>query len=171
MNFEDTNEEAAFRAIARGWIDINAPQHLLPELKSAGFASSGVRSTDPMQASKDWQKRKYDSGYGVPHWPKEYGGGGFSPIERVIWNQEEGAYAALNSPFTIGHGMCGPTLMAWGAEDHKRARLPALASGEEIWCQLFSEPAAGSDLAGLRTRAIKSDDGSGDWLVNGQKIW
>jgi alkylation response protein AidB-like acyl-CoA dehydrogenase len=124
-----------------------------------------------MQASKDWQKRKYDSGYGVPHWPKEYGGGGFSPIERVIWNQEEGAYAALNSPFTIGHGMCGPTLMAWGAEDHKRARLPALASGEEIWCQLFSEPAAGSDLAGLRTRAIKSDDGSGDWLVNGQKIW
>lgn len=74
-------------------------------------------------------------------------------------------------PFTIGHGMCGPTVMAWASEEHKRKLLPPLAGGEHIWCQLFSEPASGSDLAGLRTRAVKADDGSGDWIVNGQKIW
>lgn len=92
-------------------------------------------------------------------------------MERVIWSQEEGVFAALGGPFMIGQGMCGPTLMAWGNEEDKRKRLPPLASGEEIWCQLFSEPASGSDLAGLRTKALPADDGSGDWIVNGQKIW
>jgi acyl-CoA dehydrogenase len=67
--------------------------------------------------------------------------------------------------------MCGPTVMSWASEEHKRALLPPLASGETVWCQLFSEPASGSDLAGLRTRAVKADDGSGDWVINGQKIW
>jgi acyl-CoA dehydrogenase len=67
--------------------------------------------------------------------------------------------------------MCGPTVMAWASEEQKRRLLPPLASGEEIWCQLFSEPAGGSDLAGLRTRAVRADDGSGDWIINGQKIW
>jgi len=94
-----------------------------------------------------------------------------TPIERVIWSQEEGPYAALSGPFIIGHGMCGPTVMAWATEEQKRELLPPLASGEDIWCQLFSEPAGGSDLAGLRTRAVKADDGSGDWIINGQKIW
>jgi len=171
MNFDDTPEEAAFRAKVRAWIDANSPKHLEAELRTAGFGFRGITSEDPMAASKAWQKKKYDAGYGVPHWPKEYGGGGFSPIERVIWNQEEGPFAALNNPFTIGFGMCGPTMMAWATEEQKRERLPKLASGEEIWCQLFSEPAGGSDLAGLRTRAEKAKDGSGDWIINGQKIW
>ena len=86
----------------------------------------------------------------------------------MIWSQEEGPYAALSGPFIIGHGMCGPTAMAYASEEQKRRLLPPLASGEEIWCQLFSEPAGGSDLAGLRTRA--EPDGS-DWVINGQKIW
>ena len=77
------------------------------------------------------------------------------PIEKVIWQQEEGVYGKLTQPFQIGEGMCGPTVMAYGSEADKRRYLPKIASGEEIWCQLFSEPAGGSDVAGLRTRAEK----------------
>ena len=86
----------------------------------------------------------------------------------MIWQQEEGVYGKLTQPFQIGEGMCGPTVMAYGSEEHKRHYLPKLAAGEQIWCQLFSEPAGGSDVAGLRTRAEKKGD---NWIVNGQKIW
>ena len=171
MDFNDTPEEAEFRKEVRAWINANAPKHLEPELKKASFGNVSITTEDPMQASKSWQKKKADAGWACLHWPKEYGGGNRTPIERVIWGQEEGAYAVLGGPFTIGQGMCGPTVMAWADEEHKRKLLPPLASGEEIWCQLFSEPAGGSDLAGLRTRAVKADDGSGDWIINGQKIW
>lgn len=171
MDFEDTAEEAAFRTQVRAWIDANAPSHLEEELKRASFGSNGVVSEDPIAAGKAWQKKKAEAGWACLHWPKEYGGAARTPIERVIWGQEEGAYAALTGVFTIGHGMCGPTVMSWASEEHKRRLLPPLASGEHVWCQLFSEPASGSDLAGLRTRAVKADDGSGDWIVNGQKIW
>jgi len=171
MDFEDTPAEAAFRRKARAWIAANAPKHLEAELKRAGFGTMGIVSEDALAAARAWQKKKADAGWACLHWPKEYGGGGCSPIERVIWREEEGVYGALSGPFTIGQGMCGPTLMTWAAEEQKRALLPPLVSGAEIWCQLFSEPAAGSDLAGLRTRATPSEDGSGDWIINGQKIW
>ena len=171
MDFEDTVEEAAFRTQVRAWIDANAPRHLEEELKRASFGSNGVVSEDPIAAGKAWQKKKAEAGWACLHWPKEYGGAARTPIERVIWGQEEGPYAALTGVFTIGHGMCGPTVMSWASEEHKRKLLPPLASGEQVWCQLFSEPASGSDLAGLRTRAVKADDGSGDWIINGQKIW
>jgi len=171
MNFDDTPEEAAFRAEVRAWIDANAPRELEPELKRAGFGGNGVTSVDPMVAAKAWQKKKAQAGWACLHWPKEYGGRGSTPIERVIWQQEEGPYGALGGVFIIGHGMCGPTVMAYASEDQKRRYLPPLAAGEEIWCQLFSEPAGGSDLAGLRTKAEKAGDGSGDWIINGQKIW
>src|SRR5919198_1279796 len=105
MDFDDTPEEAAFRHKARTWIDANAPKHLEPELKRAPFAS-----TDPIEACKAWQKKKAEAGWACLHWPKEYGGAGATPIERVIWNQEEGVYSRLSSPFTIAHGMCGPTV-------------------------------------------------------------
>ncbi|ANK80896.1 MAG: acyl-CoA dehydrogenase [Rhizobiales bacterium NRL2] len=169
MDFDDTPEEAEFRKTARAWIAANAPKHLEPELKQAGFATSGITSMDPLVASREWQKKKYDAGWACLHWPKEYGGAAATPIQRVIWGQEEGVYAKLSSPFLIGQGMCGPTVMEWADEETKRRMLPPLASGEEIWCQLFSEPAAGSDLAGIRTRAEQQDNG--DWIVNGQKIW
>ncbi|MEW5684142.1 MAG: acyl-CoA dehydrogenase family protein [Pseudomonadota bacterium] len=171
MDFDDTPQEAAFRAEARAWIAANAPKHLEAELKRASFGSSAVESEDPLAAAKAWQKKKAEAGWACLHWPKEYGGAARTPIERVIWGQEEGAYGSLSGPFIIGHGMCGPTVMTWAGEEHKRRLLPPLASGEEIWCQLFSEPAGGSDLAGLRTRATPADDGSGDWIVSGQKIW
>jgi alkylation response protein AidB-like acyl-CoA dehydrogenase len=168
MNFDDTPEEAKFRKEVRSWIDANAPKNLLPMLEKAGFGGIDLGGVDPMVEAKKWQKKKYDAGWACLHWPKEYGGRGATPIERVIWQQEEGAYSGLSGSFIIGHGMCGPTMMAWASEEAKRERLPPLASGEEIWCQLFSEPGGGSDLAGLRTRAEK--DGN-DWVINGQKIW
>ena len=171
MNFDDTPEEAAFRATARAWIEANAPKELEAELKQGGFANNGLKSVDPIVASKAWQKKKAEAGWACLHWPKEYGGRGASPIERVIWGQEEGVYGALSGLFIIGHGMCGPTVMAWADEETKQRLLPPLASGEHIWCQLFSEPAGGSDLAGLRTAAVQTTDGSGDWIINGQKIW
>jgi alkylation response protein AidB-like acyl-CoA dehydrogenase len=171
MNFDDTPEEAAFRAEVRAWIDANAPKELRAELETAGFAGVTLSDVDPMAVAKAWQKKKFDAGWACLHWPKDYGGRGASPIERVIWGQEEGPYAALAGTFIIGHGMCGPTMMAFASEEQKRRYLPPLAAGEEIWCQLFSEPAGGSDLAGLRTRAERAADGSGDWIINGQKIW
>jgi alkylation response protein AidB-like acyl-CoA dehydrogenase len=168
MNFDDTPQEAAFRAEARAWIDANAPKHLLPYLEKAGYGGIELGGLDPMKEAKAWQKKKYDAGWACLHWPKDYGGRGASPIERVIWNQEEGPYGGLSGSFIIGHGMCGPTVMDWGTEEAKRELLPPLAAGEDIWCQLFSEPAGGSDLAGLRTKAERDGD---DWVINGQKIW
>ena len=168
MNFDDTTSEAAFRKEVRAWLDANAPKQYEAGLKSSGFGHTALEGVDVMKASKDWQKKKYDAGWACLHWPKDYGGCGATPIERVIWQQEEGPYAALSSLFIIGHGMCGPTMMAYASEEHKKTYLPPLASGENIWCQLFSEPAGGSDLAGLRTKAEKDGD---DWVVNGQKIW
>jgi alkylation response protein AidB-like acyl-CoA dehydrogenase len=172
MNFDDNPDEARFRAEARAWIEAHAPVHLRAELELAGFGQPALRSGDVIAASKAWQKTKSEGGWACLHWPVEYGGRGASPIERVIWQQEEGVYAKLAGVFIIGQGMIGPTLMAYAAEPHKRRYLPPLASGEEIWCQLFSEPVAGSDLAGLRTRAERvSGDSGDDWVINGQKIW
>ncbi|MBS0365158.1 MAG: acyl-CoA dehydrogenase family protein [Proteobacteria bacterium] len=166
MNFDDTPEEAAFRKQARQWLDANAPWPLEAALREGGLSSPGL--TDAFAAAKAWQKKKAEAGWACLNWPREYGGRGSTPMERVIWSQEEGPFAALSWLFTIGHGMCGPTMIAYASEQQKRRYLPALASGEEIWCQLFSEPAAGSDLAGLRTRAQRHGD---DWIVNGQKVW
>ena len=168
MNFDDTPKEAAFRAEARAWIQANAPQELRAELELAGFGQPALRSGDVLKAGKAWQKKKQEGGWACLHWPTEFGGRGATPIERVIWQQEEGVFAKLSSPFGIGQGMCGPTMMAFGQQEHKLRYLPPLASGEEVWCQLFSEPVAGSDLAGLRTRAVRDGD---HWVVNGQKIW
>lgn len=168
MNFDDNPQEATFRTQARAWIQANAPREFQDELESAGFGQPALRSGDVIKAAKAWQKRKHEGGWACLHWPREYGGRAASPIERVIWQQEEGVYAKLSSLFLIGQGMCGPTMMAHASEPHKLRYLPKLASGEEIWCQMFSEPVAGSDLAGLRTRAERDGD---DWVVNGQKIW
>ncbi|WP_454651839.1 acyl-CoA dehydrogenase [Bradyrhizobium liaoningense] len=168
MNFDDTPQEAAFRETARKWIEANAPKDLHAELSKSSLGRIRLANRDIVDVGKAWQKKKFEGDWACLHWPKEYGGRGATPIERVIWQQEEGVYGKLTQPFQIGEGMCGPTVMAFGSEDAKRRYLPKLASGEEIWCQLFSEPSAGSDVAGLRTRAEKKGD---SWVVNGQKIW
>jgi alkylation response protein AidB-like acyl-CoA dehydrogenase len=168
MDFNDSPQDAAFRKEARAWLDENVPTYLEPHLAKSGFGNTNTGPYDAMEESKKWQKKKAEAGWACLHWPKEYGGRGATPIERVIWGQEEGAYSALSGLFIIGHGMCGPTVMTYAGAEHKERLLPKLASGEEIWCQLFSEPASGSDLAGLRTKAEKDGD---DWIINGQKIW
>jgi alkylation response protein AidB-like acyl-CoA dehydrogenase len=168
MNFDDTPQEAAFRAEARTWISANAPRELEAELSKSSLGRIKLQKHDIVEVAKAWQKKKSDGGWVCLHWPKEYGGRGATPVERVIWQQEEGIYFKLTSPFQIGEGMCGPTVMAYGSEADKRRYLPKIASGEEIWCQLFSEPAGGSDVAGLRTRAERDGD---HWIINGQKIW
>jgi len=167
MNFDDTPEEAEFRSRASAWIAANAPHELSKELERANFGLQ-LHSVNPVAASRAWQKKKFDAGWAALRWLKEYGGAERSPIEQVIWSHEEGVFSKLNIPFAIALGMCGPTVMAWASEDQKRHLLPRLASGEDLWCQLFSEPAAGSDLAGIRTRAEPDGD---DWVINGQKIW
>lgn len=156
MDFQDTPAEAAFRAAARAWLKANAP------------TKEELADLDEVQAAKRWQKRKYDAGWACIRWPKEYGGRDASAIEQVIWNQEESKFRTSENIFAIGQGMAAPTLMAWASDEHKRKHLPPLASGEHIWCQLFSEPASGSDLAALRTRAEKDGD---EWVINGQKTW
>jgi alkylation response protein AidB-like acyl-CoA dehydrogenase len=169
MDFDDTPEEAKFRATARAWLDAERPDDLLRDLAAVeDSGDSAERTAGALRASKAWQQRKFAGGWACLSWPKAFGGRAATPIERVIWDQEESPYAALSSIFQIGHGMCGPTLMAFASDAQKQRFLPPMASGEEIWCQLFSEPAAGSDLAGLRTRAVRADD---DWIVNGQKVW
>ena len=157
MDFNDSPAEAAFRQEARAWLQANVP------------AAEELEGLDEMARAKLWQKRKFDAGWACIRWPKEYGGRGASAMENVIWNQEEGKSGAPDTGFfMIGQGMAAPTMMAWANEEQKQHYVPRLASGEDIWCQLFSEPAGGSDLAALRTSAKKDGD---EWVINGQKIW
>ena len=166
MDFNDTPEEAAFREKARTWLDANA------ELKDPHETATGMlsESTDDatISASKAWQKKKAEAGWACLTWPKEHGGQGASSIQNVIWKQEEARYKTPPDIYGIGLGMCGPTIMTHGTDEQKKRWLPDMVLGQEVWCQLFSEPSAGSDLAGLRTTAVKDGD---DWVVNGQKIW
>ena len=156
MDFNDTPEEARFREEASSWLAENAP------------TDDAFRALTPLQQAKVWQKQKYDAGWACLGWAPDFGGRGASAIEEVIWRQEESQYDLPAHFFLIGQGMIGPTLMAWASDEDKARFLPPLASGEEVWCQLFSEPAGGSDLAALRTRAEREGDG---WVINGQKIW
>ena len=157
MDFNDSKEEATFRNEAREWLVANAP------------TAADLNGLDDMGQAKLWQKRKADAGWACIRWPKEYGGRGANAMEQVILSQEEAKVKAPNTGFfSIGQGMAAPTMMTWATEDQKKQYLPKLASGENVWCQLFSEPAGGSDLAALRTRGVRDGD---EWVVNGQKIW
>ncbi|MFK7915765.1 MAG: acyl-CoA dehydrogenase family protein [Pseudomonadales bacterium] len=161
MDFNDTPEEATFRAQARAFLEANAAP--------LGSSQPRTETTEELVArAKAWQKLKQDNGWACLSWPKEFGGRGATPIELIIWNQEESRFDVPTGPFAIGLGMCGPTMIAYASDAHKAERLPRMASGEDIWCQLFSEPSGGSDLANLRTRAEKDGD---EWIINGQKIW
>jgi alkylation response protein AidB-like acyl-CoA dehydrogenase len=165
MDFEDTPQESLFRAEVRKFLSANA------EPRKPGTAE-GYRSSQSapgaLERAKAWQAKKSAAGFAGITWPKEWGGRGGTPIEQVIYNQEEAQYAVPRGFFEIGLGMCIPTLATWGTPAQRERFAPPALRGEEIWCQLFSEPAAGSDLAGLRTRAEKQGD---EWIVNGQKIW
>ena len=164
MNFDDTPEQAAFRSEARAFLERTA------EPKRGGFETwrSRYGEEEGLRRARDWQRRKADAGLAAITWPREYGGRGGSQIEQVIYGQEESRFFVPRGYYEIGLGMCIPTLMAYGTEAQKQRYVAPALRGEEIWCQLFSEPAAGSDLAGLRTRSVRDGD---HWVLNGQKIW
>ena len=162
MDFEDTPEESAFRAQCRAWLDQHAT------LRNPTETAAVVGDGDVLLRAQAWQAQKADAGWACMTWPKEYGGRAASRIEASIWNQEEARYATPPNIFTIGQGMLGPTIMAHGTDVQKARHLNKMLRGEEIWCQMFSEPGAGSDLAALRTRAEPDGD---DFIINGQKIW
>ncbi len=165
MDFNDTPDEAAFRAAARAWLDANA-ERLQPGERAPGLEMRA----DPaaIQRARAWQARKADAGWACITWPRAYGGRGSTTIQSVIWKQEESCFRTPPDIFAIGQGMLGPTIMVHGTEEQQQRYLRPMLRGEEIWCQLFSEPSAGSDLAGLRTSAVREGD---DWIINGQKIW
>jgi alkylation response protein AidB-like acyl-CoA dehydrogenase len=162
MDFNDTPQEAEYRAKVRAWLEENAP-------KGVKGASLGDEDDSQLEACKAWQAKKAAAGYAQIRWPKEWGGGGGSTIESVIFGQEESRLGVnLGGPFAIGLGMCIPTVMATADDETKARFIGPAVRGDEIWCQLFSEPAGGSDVAAIRTRAVKDGD---EWVINGQKIW
>jgi len=165
MDFDDTPEEAEFRAEARAFLDAHAtpltPGEVPPDLAERD-------DPDTVKKAQEWQACKKDNGWAVLTWPKEYGGRGLRSIHNVIWGQEEAKYRTPVNIFGIGLGMLAPTLMTYGTDEQKGKYLERMARGDDIWCQLFSEPDAGSDLASLRMKAERDGD---DWILNGQKIW
>jgi len=165
MDFNDSPEEAAYRAQVKAWLEANAPK------TAVGGDDLEGGTKDTMAASKAWQAKKAAAGYAQITWPKEWGGPGGTPIQQVIFNAEEAKHPVPPNPFAIGLGMCVPTVMAFADEATKKRFVTPALKGEEIWCQLFSEPSGGSDVAAARTKAVKADDGSGDWLISGQKVW
>ena len=162
VDFNDTPEEAAFRTEVSAFIKAEAPKPKAGESGTEALMGN-------WQANQEWFRKLGKKGWIAPAWPKEYGGAGMTTVQQFIFNEE----MALNKAprpmhMIIGLGMAGPTLIVHGTEDQKKKYLPGMLAGEDIWCQGYSEPGSGSDLASLDTRAVRDGD---DYVVNGQKIW
>jgi alkylation response protein AidB-like acyl-CoA dehydrogenase len=174
MDFNDTPDEAAFRTEVRAFIEKECPAGIRRRGFGAMFGGGGwddIRmSTDEYrQRNGAWVKKLADKGWIAPAWPKEYGGAGMSVMQQFIFNQEMAtAGAPKGGNYGIGTGWAGPTIILYGNDAQKQKYLPDIVKGDAVWCQGFSEPGAGSDLASLQTRAVKDGD---DYVINGQKIW
>jgi alkylation response protein AidB-like acyl-CoA dehydrogenase len=158
MDLTFNERERAFREELRGWLAENRPE------------AEPVEGSEEEQFAwrRAWQRRLYDAGWAAPAWPAEYGGRGASLAESAIYFEELGAARVPLPANVLGLLLGGPTLMVWGTDAQKDRYLAPILSGEEIWCQGFSEPEAGSDLASLKTRAVKEGE---EWVVSGQKVW
>src|SRR5579883_1409863 len=165
MEFRDTPEEAAFRAEVRAFIKEHLPAGWGTLDAEAEF--TGVDDPEREAFIKQWRTALARRGWIAPHWPKEYGGAGLTPGEQFIFNEE---MAEARAPAVGGFGvqMIGPILILYGTDEQKKEHLPRITSGEVTWCQGYSEPNAGSDLASLQTRAVRDGD---EYVINGQKIW
>ncbi|HEY8491272.1 MAG TPA: acyl-CoA dehydrogenase family protein [Dehalococcoidia bacterium] len=161
MDFKDTPEQAAFRQEVRSFLEKELPDRF----RNMGQGEGGMGAN--FEALREWRQKLSQRGWIAPAWPKEYGGAGLSIMEQFILNEE---FAEARAPQVGGMGvsMVGPTLIIHGNDEQKREHLPRILSGEVNWCQGFSEPNAGSDLASLQTRAVRDGD---DYVINGQKIW
>src|SRR5438067_4509770 len=162
MDLSLTPDQEAFRATVRSWLKTNMPR----EWKPTG--SSEIPRAGQYEFLRRWQRTLFDSGYIGLTWPKEYGGRGLTFMEELILQEEMALAKAPPILNVLGVGMAGPTLIAYGTEDQKKRYPPKILSCEEIWCQGYSEPNAGSDLASLGTRAVKDGE---FWVINGQKVW
>ena len=161
MEFDDSPEEAAFRTEVRALLAPHAP----PEAQRyRGGHDLGAL----LAQQRAWQAVLFEHGWAVPGWPREYGGRGLTAGQRQIWGEELRRIGRIGSMLTGGIDMLGPTLIQHGSAEQKARFLEPTARGDILWCQLFSEPGAGSDLASLATRATPDGDG---WRVNGQKVW
>ena len=150
-----------FRNRARAWLEQHAPRR-------GGGKESGEPEGADIAAQKAFQAKLYDAGFAGITWPKEYGGQGLTNAEQIAFSQAARDFALPVGAFVIGLGMPGPTILELGTEEQKQRYLPRLLRGEEIWCQLFSEPSGGSDVAALITTAVRDGD---EWVLNGQKVW
>ncbi len=163
MDLNDTPEQAEYRQHIRAWLEEHKGE--APILQGEGAL------TDPdeiLAARRAWQGRLAEGGLAGATWPKEYGGQGVGPIEGVIISQEMRRAKVPGILDVIGVGMLGPTIIAHGTDEQKGRYHGPMLHGDEVWCQLFSEPGAGSDLAGLSTRAVRDGD---EWVIDGQKVW
>jgi alkylation response protein AidB-like acyl-CoA dehydrogenase len=160
VDFRDTPEEATFRSELRTWLSDNLPSGWADREPTVGRWDETF--------AREWSRKLFDAGYVGLTWPKEYGGQGLPYTLQGIYLEETARAEAPGHIGVIGLGMAGPTIAAWGSEEQKERYLKTLLSAEEIWCQGFSEPGAGSDLASARTRAVLDGD---HWVVNGQKVW
>ena len=159
----------SFRADARAWLAENCPPEMREPVRGEeDFCWGGRNAVFKSDAQRLWMDRMAERGWTVPDWPREYGGGGLSPAETKILRQEMAAIGARNPLYSFGISMLGPALLKYGNEAQKKRFLTEIARGEIRWCQGYSEPNAGSDLAALQTRA---EDKGDHWLVNGQKVW
>jgi alkylation response protein AidB-like acyl-CoA dehydrogenase len=162
MDLDDTPELAEFRARIRTWLEEHKDE--APDNPGA----SQVDRDDDIAARRAWQAKLTEGGLNGVTWPAEFGGQGLGPLHQVVVGQEISAAGVPGILDVIGVGMLGPTIIAHGADEQKERYLLPMLRGDEVWCQLFSEPAAGSDLAAIQTRAKRSNGG---WVLNGQKVW
>ncbi|HEX8642262.1 MAG TPA: acyl-CoA dehydrogenase family protein [Allosphingosinicella sp.] len=159
----------SFRQETRNWLEANCPPEMRePIREETDMCWGGRNPVFKNAAQRRWMEIMAERGWTVPDWPKDYGGGGLSPAEAKVLKQEMARIGARNPLMSFGISMLGPALLKYGSEEQKRRFLPEIARGEIRWCQGYSEPNAGSDLASLQTRC---EDKGDHWLVNGQKVW
>ncbi len=162
MHIGDSPAEAEFRAVARAWLSEHASPRVAADSRTSGDLGEHVA------ACRVWQRTLSDKGWAGIAWPATFGGRGLTTIESAIFNEEQARFDVATGAFAVAIGMVGPTLMAHGTGEQQRHLLPKILRGELVWCQPFSEPGAGSDLASLATRAERDGD---TWVVSGQKVW
>ena len=162
MDLNDSAVEAAFRAEARAFLAEHPPP------ADADTYRAKVEESVALEHAAGWQRTLFEHGWAALMWPVDAGGRGLGPVEQIIWSQELARAGGMQSLYMVGIGMVGPTLIVHGSPAQRAKLLEPILSGEHMWCQLLSEPGAGSDLAGLHTRAVRDGD---EWVVNGQKVW